>query len=236
MIVYIQNPGSNLREVWASAKLDADDDDSPALHELVSYSTFEGYSKRQGWSKKRQDHWSEIERRVLEEAKTDAVQRELREIEILDAVGTVLIGNITGITDAAGNVIIQGALPKSLEGAVTAFIKLDQHRMGKRDRVMKVLAQAAGDHEGSSKTSLNVVPSNPEIEDNLSDAELRQLAHALVDQRAANPEEPADDNDETPEATEPPVEGGSVSDPQRPTAEDDPPRPGGDDSKPPEWA
>lgn len=181
MLIYIQNPGLNLRKVWDTGRLN-DDEEAPYLKDMCSWQVFERHAIAGKWRTKRDEHWAEIEKRVLAQAQSDTVEVMLREMEVLSAVADSLIANITGVTDASGNVIIEPAKPKSLEGVVNALTNLDKWRQAKRDRVMAHMAAAAGE-EAAEEGEVHVVEI-PHVEDNLNDEEIEHLAVVMASQRA----------------------------------------------------
>ena len=122
-------------------------------------------------------------------AQSEAVQAEIAEIGQLEGLKDVVLTRIMGDATAG----IPPAMPKSLEGAVGAFVQLDKRVSAKRDLVLDQTIRAAS-------------TDRPEVADNtrgpmaLGDGEVlqsdeieamaRALAAARVDQTGA-------DNDNT---------------------------------------
>jgi hypothetical protein len=190
MVVYIQHPGLTIRNVWENYRLDDDDETAPWLRDMVNYSTFERQAVRGKWTKKRDDFWYGVEQRVLAEAQTEAVKKELDEITHLEAIAGHLIQTITGGKDRNGK-LIDPTKPKSLEGVVNAYLHLDKHRMGKRERVMAAMAAAATTHERPETGGAHTDPDLPFMEDELTEDEIETMARQLAMRRAGVKELPA---------------------------------------------
>ena len=183
---YIQRAGCRIRDVWESERI-TDDDDAPLICDVVPINTFQGWARDGQWRRRRDEHWEEVRKRVMAHAQTEAVQAEIAEIGQLEALKTTVITRIMG--DAAAG--IPAAMPKSLEGAVGAFVQLDKRVSAKRDLVLDQTIRAAStDREatadpnaltGSMALGGGEVLAQEEIE-----AMARALAEARVGQIADN--------------------------------------------------
>ena len=168
---YIQRAGCRIRDVWESERI-TDDDDAPLICDVVPINTFQGWARDGQWRRRRDEHWEEVRKRVMAHAQTEAVQAEIAEIGQLEALKTT-------------------AMPKSLEGAVGAFVQLDKRVSAKRDLVLDQTIRAAStDREatadpnaltGSMALGGGEVLAQEEIE-----AMARALAEARVGQIADN--------------------------------------------------
>lgn len=188
MTHYIHNPGLSVRDVWDTGRVGIEDGD-PYIKDLIGWPYFEKYASRMKWSLKRDEHWHEIERRVLEASKNARVTEMLEEMERLREAREVLMANIVGGPNIAP------VAPKTLEGAVGALVKIDAHFDKKRDTIMAIQAAAA-----STTPEADVIDAieAPPLEDGLSDEEVAKLTVDLVRLRAGIPEPapPADEGED----------------------------------------
>ena len=176
---YVERHGVSLREVWDSERIN-DDDGSPYIRDVMSWSAFSRSAANGQWRVRREEHWIEVKRKVLEHAQTEAVQAEIREIGQLEAVKSIVLDRIVGNADAG----IMPAIPKSLEGAVGAFVQLDKRIASKRDTVVEQTANAAAQPgsrqvEGTNGPIMIGVDETP-----LSDEEIAEMSRALATHRA----------------------------------------------------
>ena len=195
---YIQRPGASIRQVWEDERID-DSDTAPFIRDVISWSAFQKSSINGKWRIRREEHWRAVKRKVLDHAQTEAVKSEIAEIGALEAVRGLVLDRITG-NAAAG---ITPALPKSLEGAVGAFVQLDKRISQKRDIVVEQTADAATKHNQSGAhgaltergVPLITVGDNP-----LTDEEIERMSRALATHRAglSPTEDPAVDRIELP--------------------------------------
>jgi len=178
---YIQRHGSSLRQIWDSERI-ADDDTSPYIRDVISWSAFSRSASTGQWRIRRDEHWVEVKRKVLEHAQTEAVQAELNEIGQLEAVRSLVLDRITGNADAG----IAPAIPKSLEGAVGAFVQLDKRIALKRDVVVEQTAAAAARDDGRRPgIAGGPAPMLISVDDNpLTDEEIVAMARTLAEHRA----------------------------------------------------
>lgn len=190
---YVERHGVSLREVWDSERIN-DDDTSPYIRDVISWSAFSKAAANGQWRVRREEHWIEVKRKVLEHAQTEAVQAEIHEIGQLEAVRALVLDRIVGNTDAG----IMPAIPKSLEGAVGAFVQLDKRIANKRDVVVEQTASAAANPsakrqiEGGAPILIGV-DENP-----LSDEEIEKMSRALAVHRSSA----KDDNEDVVELPE----------------------------------
>lgn len=148
-LLYMREPAMSIRAVWETGRLDDKDDDSPPLRECVSLPHFLGTASKNNWRERRDQHWREVRSRVEAHLMTQHVRRELEEVAVLEALKSAVLPHIMGgeLTLADGSVVeIRQAKPKSLEGAVDAFVKLDKRIGDKRQHVINEAGRAsAGD-------------------------------------------------------------------------------------------
>tara|TARA_R110002020_G_scaffold194133_1_gene394713 strand:+ start:1048 stop:1806 length:759 start_codon:yes stop_codon:yes gene_type:complete len=176
---YVERHGVSLREVWDSERIN-DDDTSPYIRDVISWSAFSKSASTGRWRVRRDEHWTEVKRKVLEHAQTEAVQAEIAEIGQLEAVRTIVLDRIVGNT-AAG---IMPAIPKSLEGAVGAFVQLDKRIASKRDVVVEQTAAAAA-RPSAHKQVAGGGPLMIGVDETpLSDEEVIEMSRALAAHRA----------------------------------------------------
>jgi len=179
---YVQRTGATVREIWETERI-SDDEDAPFIREVVTLSAFKAQTHRGQWRKRRDEHWKEVRQKVLDHAQTEAVKAEIDEIEMLEAVRTLVLDRITG-NRAAG---IPPAMPKSLEGAVGAFVQIDKRVAQKREIVVVQTAEAAtrartdqpGLHGGGTAPMIAMNDDNP-----LTDAEIEAMSKTLARERA----------------------------------------------------
>lgn len=141
---YIQRPGTSVRTIWESERI-TDDEDSPYIRDVISLDVFAKYAANQHWRERRDEHWREVRQRVEDHVKAEHVRREIAEVEVLMGVQNALMPHITG-TAPTGQ-----AKPKSLEGAVEAFIKLDRRISEKRQYAVEEVSRGASG-DGQSVT------------------------------------------------------------------------------------
>jgi hypothetical protein len=135
---YLQRAGARIRDIWETERLD-DSEESPLISEVVPLDTFAHWARKGQWRERRDEHWKEVRERVMAHARTEAVQAEIAELGTLESLKGVIMARILG--DATQG--IQPAMPKSLEGAVTAFVLLDKRISQKRDVVLDASIRAA---------------------------------------------------------------------------------------------
>ncbi len=180
LLIYLRHPGMSLKDVYDRGRM-SDEDDAPLIKEVCCYNTFTALSRQGDWVKKRDEHWAAVEARVLDAAQDEAVKAELRDIETLTAVEEVVLNHVHGVVGPNGVMVIEAVKPKSLEGLVKSLTELSKLRSSKRDRTMVALTEAARD-EGV--VDIPGSAALPEIEDNLTDAEIETLAVDLATKRA----------------------------------------------------
>jgi hypothetical protein len=183
---YVQRPGSSVREIWEVERVDDDDEASPYIKDLVSFAAFQKSATTGQWRHRRDDHWREVKARVLTHIQSEAVKSEIVEIEQLEALKQVTLQHIVGDATAG----IAAATPKSLEGAVGAFVSLDKRVSQKREVVAAETAAAATTvsltaGESGEASTLALKPGLQLSSDKeLSEDEIVALAKALAAARA----------------------------------------------------
>lgn len=193
---YVQRPGASIRQVWETERLE-DTDTAPYIRDVISWSAFQKASINGRWRLRREDHWRAVKKRVLDHAQTEAVKAEIAEIGTLEGVRSHVLDRILG-NAAAG---IAPALPKSLEGAVGAFVQLDKLISKKRADVVDSTAEAASKQQAATAPTLpgEAVPLALGDGDNpLTDEEIQAMSRTLAQRRAGLSSEtdeapPADD-------------------------------------------
>ena len=181
-LVYVQNPGLTMRQVWENFRIDENEEGSAWIRESISWEAFRARAKKDKWVDRRDEFWAQVEGRMMAALQTDMVRRELEEVPRLDLAGDRLMLHIVGGLDSNGQPVTP-AVPKSLEGAVKAMIDLDKYRSGKRERITEwtaAQASATGAEDGYQGTPLAGHP----VEDELSDDELVEYTRRLVAARA----------------------------------------------------
>lgn len=180
---YVQRPGSSVREVWDTEKIDdGDDDTTPMIKDVMSLTAFQKAATQGQWKQRRDDHWVEVKHKVLTHIQSQAVRSEIAEIEQLEALKQVALRHIVG--DKLGG--IDAATPKSLEGAIGAFVQLDKRVSSKREVVAEQTAASAG----SADKPTIVAGRNGRVALNDNDwkeAEVQAMARALATNRAGVP-------------------------------------------------
>jgi hypothetical protein len=183
MLLYVNNPGLSLRHIWGKLPV-SDEENAAPIRECVSWSLLEKTAAEDQWREKRAEHWATIEQRVLRELQSDRIKQELEEVHGLEQIRIALMQRITGVVDPAhpGSMLVMPAEPKSLEGVVTAYIKLDKHALDRRRAIDEAVAarKTPGNEIEGDSIDVETVP----VEDNMTDAEIRALADTLARQRA----------------------------------------------------
>ena len=175
LMIYIATPGLSIRELWQTRRI-GNDDESPFIRDHVAYSTLEAASKKGKWYTRREEHWGQVEARVINRLQDAAVQKQINELLQVEAVEGILLNHIHGVTDPlTKKVVIYAAKPKSLEGAVGALVNLAKYKDAKRSRVQADLAAGARpDRPGGTVSSV------PDVEDNLTEEDIVALAAYLA--------------------------------------------------------
>lgn len=184
MMLYIRQPGVTLREVWDQGRM-SEETDADYIKDHIALATLQVHSADTGWVAKRDEFWKDVRADVFAAAKSEAVKEEIEELETLTGLRAIALVNITGMTqqnEKTGETEwkIAPIAPKSMEGLVNAFIRLDKHISDKRAIVMGITARAAGGTLKAGGTAEQI----PDIEDNMSDSEYAMIAHQLAVQRA----------------------------------------------------
>jgi hypothetical protein len=184
---YIQRAGSRIRDIWESERIGADDE-APLICDVVPLNTFQGWARDGQWRSRRDEHWVEVRQRVMAHAKTEAVQAEIAEMAQLEGLKDVVMTRIMG--DSVNG--IDPAMPKSLEGAVGAFVSLDKRVSQKRDLVLDASIRAAStDRESDPALTGGKGPLHLGS-DMLRQRELDAMSRALAETRAITADEPDD--------------------------------------------
>lgn len=189
---YIQRPGASIRVIWEEERIE-DTDTAPYMRDVISWSAFQKASINGKWRIRREEHWKAVKQRVLDHAQTEAVKAEIAEIGTLEAVRAHVLDRIVG-NAAAG---IAPALPKSLEGAVGAFVQLDKLITKKRDDVVESTAEAAAKQNAANPQMQgdNGAIAIAAGEDPLTDEEIEAMSRELARKRAGlSPNTEADDD------------------------------------------
>jgi hypothetical protein len=174
---YIQRPGASVREVWETEQIE-DDDTSPYIKDVISLTAFQKSATDGSWKTRRDSHWQEVRQKVLTHIQTEAVKAEVAEIESLEALKTVALTHITGNSSAG----IDAVKPKSLEGAIGAFVQLDKRIGDKR----KIVAAETADAASTGHIDHKAVAANNTLklsDGDLSTADIEVMARALASQR-----------------------------------------------------
>lgn len=135
---YIQRHGASIREIWETERIE-DSDTSPMIRDALTWSGFLAASSKGQWRLRRDEHWREVSAKVLAHVQTEAVQAEIQEIQALESMRGLVLERITG--NAVTGIL--PAMPKSLEGAVGAFVQLDKRISQKRGTVTDSTATAS---------------------------------------------------------------------------------------------
>lgn len=172
--LYLEDPDVALVDVWRHGRMDADPN-APLINELVSIEDLRKIATAEQWGKKKERFWAEIQARVLSEAQTKIIDREIREIDQLEQVSARLLAAALREGDQALKV-------GSLESATRALVALDEHLGKKRDRVARQVAAAVISKVPQPLTGDTTAPARvvPEIEDGITEAEVQQLARQLA--------------------------------------------------------
>ena len=168
--IYVQQRGVSLRKVWNDYRMDEDDPDSPLIRECVSWQHLERGALAGKWKDLRDRHWKSVEAQVFARLQTSAVERELEEIEELDALMAEAI-NLTRVTE-----------PNSFEGMVGGVVRLSKLLTEKRNNVIAAAAAAGVEPVKGTPPARVVGPSR--VPDDLSDTDVAAMAVALARRRA----------------------------------------------------
>ena len=182
---YIQRHGASLRDIWDSERID-EDELAPYIKDVLSWSAFTKAAAAGQWRLRRDEHWREVSAKVLAHVQTEAVQAEISEIAALESMRGLVLERIVG--NAASG--IMPAIPKSLEGAVGAFIQLDKRISQKREIVTEDTASAAANGGGRPGTTAG---DNRALTDStpLTEEEIAAMSRALAVQRSTESEDQA---------------------------------------------
>jgi len=176
---YIQRPGATIAKIWASEKLD-DKEESPYIREVISEDAFLKQAIVANWRIRREEHWTEIQDKVLNHLQTEAVKSEVEEISQLEALKQLTIDHITG--DEGRD--IKPVKPRSLEGAIGAYISIDKRISTKRGFIADQTSKSAldsndmGNVTGTGQINLAL----PEV--GLSEEDIASMAKILTSSRA----------------------------------------------------
>lgn len=173
LFIYMRFPDIALRTVWEEHRM-GDDDSAPYIRDCIPWKTLEHHATKGEWASRREEHWEEVEYRVLEELKSSTIRKEIEETLTLEQI----------MTDAIAD--LDNASVKSKEGLLGAIVRLDKHIMEKRDRAIGIAVAAGVDPVTGAPTS--VTSRNPraiQADDvDLSDDEIEELAILYTEKRA----------------------------------------------------
>lgn len=184
MLIYIQTPGLSVREMWRTRRI-GETEEAPLFSEVIAYKTLEEAATRGKWRERREQHWVEIEERVINALQDKTVQAEVRELTKLQTIESTLLNYIEGVTDESGRRVVDAVKPRSLEGAVSAFLAISKYRDAKRDSVTQRMAESSGTIPAETADSAAAaLPGGPIPDDELSDEEFDLFVRGVLKKRA----------------------------------------------------
>lgn len=190
--LFLEDPDVSLADVWRHGRVSIELD-APLICEWIEQQDLYTASRTEGWLKRKAEFWRAIQDRVLADAQSKIIDREMGEINDLERVQKRAMLSVVGGTDATGKKV-EPAPVRSFEGAVRALVTVDQRLGEKRRGVAQTLAQAAtGRAQGLTLVQHNAGPVRtvPQVEDGLSEDDVLEMARALARKRAGVVEAPA---------------------------------------------
>ena len=175
--IYLRHDGISLKEVWDRFRMDPEDDTSKPIRECISFDHLRQLAAKGGWRQQRETMWNGIRSRVLSELQTAAARKELEEIEAMEEASQDAYSELPG-TEA-----------KTKEGLISAIVKMDNHVMKKRDRLVNAAAAVSAELDPVSGVSGPGGLLGPELEDDYTEEDIDAMALALAMSRAGVTEE-----------------------------------------------
>ena len=175
-LAYMQDPDITIRQAWESTRIDGPE--SALAKDVISLPRTAERATRDGWPDRRAAHWRHIQGRVLAYAASDAVGRELDELDKLNTIWAEGLKRMTG-EDAVG--------ANTFEGMASAMIRLDKHRSDKRQRISDATAAAATAAQAAAPAAATATGTGslgPAVPDLLEEAEYTALARQIAAKRA----------------------------------------------------
>lgn len=202
MMIYIRTKGASLRDVWETGRIYDGDPDSPLIKDFISFDGLRQQAHKAKWVDQRTEFWKGVHTEVLATARTEVIQDQLNELGNLHGVRALAMANIEGVYEVdpltgERKLILAPIKPKSLEGLINAFVRLDNHLNKRRDAVLTQTVQGLPANEAPTKERVI-----PQIEDNMTDDEIEALTRDIMRKRAGLPAEDA--TPDPAEATEEP--------------------------------
>ena len=200
LLAFLKNPHSTVKWCWEHTSMSDTDPTAPMAKDWVAFATIQTACKQEKWVDYRASMWEDVTRNVFAVAKQEIVQQELEETGVLKDLHTRLITTLKGENAPKA---------KTLEGVVGAIVKLDKRISEKRLGVAgRMAGGAAPGGEGGEGAPGGARPEPPQIADGLSEAEVQEVAMAIVRKRAgvssptAGIPTPSEDSDADPDTDE----------------------------------
>lgn len=183
-VIYLQNPGMSILAVWELGAISAEEN-APLIRDCIGQRLFEQSAADMQWHVRREQHWMEVRGRVEAKLLDQHVQRTLADIGNLESLRTVLMQHVRG--DAAAG--IKPIQPRSLEGAVKAFVDVTKLEVELRGVVVEQAADAAKSTGGPTRTDAQLPGAGAAgalvlDDDGFSDAEIEAMARAAAHKNA----------------------------------------------------
>lgn len=137
-VLYLERHGASIQAIWESGSI-SNDENAPLIKDCISLQQFNKSANAMRWVERRRQHWEEVGRRVQAQLLDSSTHKTLGSITQLEQTGVVLMQHIVG-DSAAG---IPPVKPRSLEGAVRAFVDVTKLQEELRGGVIQQAADAA---------------------------------------------------------------------------------------------
>lgn len=182
--IYMANIDMSLDYIIENYRFDPDDDNSPMLKEIVSITTLRNIAAKMGWAERRKQLWERVEANVMDALESDLTRLRLQEINQLKDIYDHTLARIKGVEDPNDKtkMLIDPVKPRSLEGLINAFIRLDARMDEKRDRIQKDIVGSAT--RQPDEEYMGTVGAVPDLDDDIDDNDAAWMAHRLAMKRA----------------------------------------------------
>lgn len=165
----------------------------------IPLDTFRKWSTKDQWVKRRSDYWRNVEAQVSRKVASEAVQGRVKSLKAIedmrDGIVQAVRGGVVVEVEIDGKKVKTPVVPhafNSREGAVRAFVQLDQLAMESEKSILGGLPLALGTGVGSTDDSN--APPVP-----FSETQLRAMSHAALRAQLAPAASTVEDGEEEPE-------------------------------------
>lgn len=191
MTAYMRDPDLSVKAVWETTPLDPDDPDSLLIRDVIGLKMFARHARKGNWVSERKKLWLGVEQRAKAELQSKIMEEEAAALSRLQVATSSLINAIQGDEDTG----VKPVAAKTLEGAVTALVRLESFKAKRRDEIRDHLASvAAHGHTGDPEAGTG----GPVVqrEDRLSDEEIEEFTKQIVMRRAGMDPDDAEEDEE----------------------------------------